>query len=456
MEKSEKKKCSLKEHSEIGAINFCVECKIYMCKNCFNYHSKLLQSHHTYDINEKMEDIFTGFCKEENHGIKLEFYCKTHNILCCAGCICKMKEKGYGIHKDCETYIIENIKEEKKNKLVENMKKLEVLSKTIEESIKELKNIFESVGEEKEKIKIKIQKIFTKLRTELDNREEQLLIEVDQKYEDLYFKEGLIKISEKLPKKIQSSLNNGKNINKYWDDNNKLCSLINDCINIEKNIEYINEINKKVLEGKKYINLKIKFSPEEIQKHSILEQIKSFGIIFNDSYKYIFKKCPDNIKEKRTFIITGENGNIMTRVTPFNNWNWRGTTCLYELKRGKIYKWKISILKTKHKYMCVGIATNDFVINQTSWHCGYYLECSISSLCSGPPHNYNDYKGFNLPAVKDEVILIMDMDKRTLKFIINNEDRGDQYTNIPIDKPLFPAVLLVDQDDTIEITDFEK
>ena len=44
-----------------------------------------------------------------------------------------MKEKGYGIHKDCETYIIENIKEEKKNKLVENMKKLEVLSKTIEE-----------------------------------------------------------------------------------------------------------------------------------------------------------------------------------------------------------------------------------------------------------------------------------------------------------------------------------
>ena len=145
---------------------------------------------------------------------------------------------------------------------------------------------------------------------------------------------------------------------------NKLCSLINDCINIEKNIEHINEINKKILEGKKYINLKIKFSPEEIQKHSILEQIKSFGIIFNDSYKYIFKKGPDNIKEKRTFIITGENGNIMTRVTPFNNWDWRGTTCLYELKRGKIYKWKISILKTKHKYIAVGIAPNDFVINQ--------------------------------------------------------------------------------------------
>ena len=47
----------------------------------------------------------------------------------------------------------------------------------------------------------------------------------------------------------------------------------------------------------------------------------------------------------------------------------------------------------------------------------------------------------------------MNMKKRTLKFIINNEDKGDSYTNIPIDKPLFPAVLLYDKDDSIEITE---
>ena len=43
------------------------------------------------------------------------------------------------------------------------------------------------------------------------------------------------------------------------------------------------------------------------------------------------------------------------------------------------------------------------------------------------------------------------MKKRTLKFIINNEDKGDSYTNIPIDKPIFPAVFLYDQNDSIEI-----
>ncbi len=45
----------------------------------------------------------------------------------------------------------------------------------------------------------------------------------------------------------------------------------------------------------------------------------------------------------------------------------------------------------------------------------------------------------------------MDMKKRTLKFIINNEDKGDQYTDIPIDKPLFPAVLLYNKNSSVEI-----
>ena len=136
MIKKPKKKCSSKKHGEIDAINYCIECKVYMCKNCLNFHSKLQKDHHIFSINEEIEETFTGFCKEENHNIKLEFFCKNHNILCCALCICKMKEKGYGIHKDCETYVIENIKEDKKSKLEENIKKLEELSGEYNERIK--------------------------------------------------------------------------------------------------------------------------------------------------------------------------------------------------------------------------------------------------------------------------------------------------------------------------------
>ena len=50
----------------------------------------------------------------------------------------------------------------------------------------------------------------------------------------------------------------------------------------------------------------------------------------------------------------------------------------------------------------------------------------------------------------------MNIKKKTLKFIINNEDKGDSYTNIPIDKPLFPAICLYEKDDSIEIESLEK
>ena len=45
----------------------------------------------------------------------------------------------------------------------------------------------------------------------------------------------------------------------------------------------------------------------------------------------------------------------------------------------------------------------------------------------------------------------MNMEKKTLKFIINNEDKGESYSNIPIDIPLSPVVLMYNKDDSIEI-----
>ena len=47
----------------------------------------------------------------------------------------------------------------------------------------------------------------------------------------------------------------------------------------------------------------------------------------------------------------------------------------------------------------------------------------------------------------------MDMNKGTLQFIIDNENKGNSFTNIPIDKSLFPAVLLYDAGDLIEISE---
>ncbi len=105
-------KCSFKDHKEIDAISFCPECMIYMCNKCQNHHEALF-THNHYNLN-KEDEIFTGFCKEKNHQNRLEYFCKEHNQLCCANCLCKVNKKGDGQHKDCDTCDIESIKDKKR------------------------------------------------------------------------------------------------------------------------------------------------------------------------------------------------------------------------------------------------------------------------------------------------------------------------------------------------------
>ena len=99
----------------------------------------------------------------------------------------------------------------------------------------------------------------------------------------------------------------------------------------------------------------------------------------------------------------------------------------------------------------VGVAPIDFDINTSLYtNSGWYFNCLNSELYSGPPHNYNKNKT-NLRQPKDEINIIMNMDKGTLKFIINNEDNGESFSNIPLDKPVTPVVFLYHKNDSIEI-----
>ena len=49
--------------------------------------------------------------------------------------------------------------------------------------------MYEKIDKSKEELKRNIQKIFTKLRNALNDREDELLLEVDNRYNELYFNE---------------------------------------------------------------------------------------------------------------------------------------------------------------------------------------------------------------------------------------------------------------------------
>ena len=90
-----------------------------------------------------------------------------------------MEVNGYGQHFNCEVCLIKDIKDEKKNKLKENIKYLEDSSKNT------------------------LSKIFTKIRNIVNEREDKLLLELDTKFDEIYFKEDIIKKGEKLPNQIK-------------------------------------------------------------------------------------------------------------------------------------------------------------------------------------------------------------------------------------------------------------
>ena len=274
------KKCSNKEHKDINAIYYCQDCKIYICNKCSNHHQELFNNHYIQNLDNNKK-IFIDICEEKNHPIKMEFYCKNHNKLCCVACISKIEVKGYGQHKDCDVCIIENIKEEKKNKLNDNIKYLEDLSNNLNNSIKEIKILFDKINERKEKLKLDIQKIFTKLRNQLNEREDELLLEIDNKFNSIFGNEDIIKESEKLPNKIKLSLENGKLKDNDWNDNSKLSSNINTCINIEDDIRTIKIINDNIKKYKLNDDINIIFKIDDEFFENYFKMIKSFVQITN-------------------------------------------------------------------------------------------------------------------------------------------------------------------------------
>ena len=208
--------CSSENHSEQKASKFCPECNLYMCNQCLNYHSKLFKNHHIINISENIENIFTGFCKEENHSsCKLDYFCKLHNLLCCSLCI---EKNSNSKHTNCTICRIEEIKEEKKLNFENNIKTLENISNNMNESVDKIKNYYDKVQEIKENMKSKIMKVITNIRNKLNEREDEILKEIDTTFLKISPDEKLIKEYELIPKKISEILKNKELIEKKLED----------------------------------------------------------------------------------------------------------------------------------------------------------------------------------------------------------------------------------------------
>ena len=206
------KKCSFKDHKNIDAIKYCQECNIYICNKCEKIHSGFFENHHILALDKEIDEFFTGYCKEKNHPNELSYFCKDHNILCCPCCIAKIKTQGNGAHFDCNVCDINDISEEKKKNLSGNIKSLEKLYDLFQALLNDLKKAIQEIDDRKEEVKKDILQIFTGIRDELNKREDQLLKEVDQIYENKFNSKNIDNIikDKKFSEKIKIYIDKGK------------------------------------------------------------------------------------------------------------------------------------------------------------------------------------------------------------------------------------------------------
>ena len=236
----------------------------------------------------------------------------------------------------------------------------------------------------------------------------------------------------------------GKLLEKDWDDDNsKLISRINDCINIDDNIKKIIEINENISE---YISqeINIKFIPEEEEQiNKFLQTIKEFGEVINeDNFKFKFR--PGNNYS------VSNNGLIATKNKGGNDWN-----CIIygdrEIPKNKISKWKIKIntdIRPKISELYIGIGPNNAKSPFYNYCWSFICSCMSINL-KGKTFDYNNLEGRLKKG--DIVEVIADRKLNILSFSINDDYQGIAFSQIPKEEKLYPTIVIYDQNHIIEI-----
>ena len=317
--------------------------------------------------------------------------------------------------------------------------------------INKLNEAYKEITDKKENLKIRVQKFFTKIRNEINQREDQLLLIVEQVYEKYFFNKNFSKDIDKIKNKLNLSFNKELNIlNEYDKDEINFISLINDCLIIEDCIKEINFLkeNYEKYENNKTIIIDLKLKEEEIK---FLNNIKNLGNIYPNNFFFKLKNYIDEYKYlNRKYIIIGEKENVAKKMVEDNQFTL--IRCENNLELNKIYTWKINLLNSKLKVILIGISIDEEELNPSLNNInGWYFYCFNSTLYSGKPHNYKNKKT-NLNNIDKDIIISFDMNKATLSFISGN--KKESYNNIPLDKPLYPSILLYDKYDTIEINEY--
>ena len=120
---------------------------------------------------------------------------------------------------------------------------------------------------------------------------------------------------------------------------------------------------------------------------------------------------------------------------------------------------RICGMKRKGRSMFIGVSHEgiDLSAGDNYARAGWYMHCFDGALYSGPPHNYGfpgkKYLDPSWGRLKEGSVVTMrvDAEKGTISFEVDGVELGTAYEEIPLDRALYPTVIISSLGDLIEI-----
>ncbi|CAC5368255.1 unnamed protein product [Mytilus coruscus] len=200
--------CDICQRMDISktADAFCPQCEDLLCDVCQNHHkvAKLSNSHQTISIveYEKLPTFIKNINNKcEDHENILEFYCKTHDMLCCKRCLISS-------HKNCnETTLIEDLLSVPtfhKSSALDNIKQiLQYIDKNIHTALEDRKRNLDELRQQKEILLKRVSQKRQEINDLLDQLEKTLLQQLSEVEKESHKKmEMVIKDLEERSSKI--------------------------------------------------------------------------------------------------------------------------------------------------------------------------------------------------------------------------------------------------------------
>ena len=258
-------KCDECDDDNDPVVALCVDCELYLCKVCHEYHKKKNRDHDTVTV-PAGEALLINFCSEHNNAVtEMEYYCEKCDKFTCLHC----SSVGHAHN------IIEKMACKHRNMLMKIFTPIEEMSKNLSKAEANIVSTQEKIKEQASEIDQEIDKCYVEQLQELNKHHKQLK---EQLHDAVSRKKTSLEKQLKDMKSMQDELVNMKELCEHLEKTSDYKIMSTKKENIESRMQ-------KVSEQYKHLNTK-PVESDTMMFDPFKQPLTKLGQLYTDTNNY--------------------------------------------------------------------------------------------------------------------------------------------------------------------------